>query len=75
MTKKYICPKCKQRSGVEILYGYPSVLVADEVDRGEIFLGGCCIEPDSPDRHCMACGHEWQIVRRKLNKSPFDEEF
>ncbi len=66
--KTYICPKCKERSGLEILYGYPHVGLADAYARGEIALGGCCIDRDSPDRRCMSCGHEWKIVRRsKIN--------
>ena len=68
MTKKYICPKCKQRTGLEILYGYPDISLADAYARGEIALGGCCIDIDSPDRQCMACEHEWKIVRRGKNK-------
>ena len=66
--KTYICPKCKERSGLEILYGYPDISLADAYARGEIALGGCCIDRDSPDRRCMSCGHEWKIVRRGKNK-------
>ncbi len=49
---KYICPKCKQREGVENSIG-------------------CLIYHYLPDRRCLNCGHEWDIVRRKT-KISFD---
>lgn len=62
---KYRCPKGQQKAGVDILYGMPSVEAFEMAERGEIVLGGCCIEPDSPERQCTACGHQWRIQGRQ----------
>lgn len=67
MTRKYICPSCKTKSGVDIVYGMPSIDLAEQAELGEIALGGCEIEPNQPDRRCTACGAEWHI-KRKLTK-------
>jgi hypothetical protein len=63
---KYVCPSCRRRAGVPIVFGLPGVDLADARDRGELVLGGCLVEGDGidPDRHCNACGHEWRIRRR-----------
>ena len=63
-ARKYICPNCKQTTGVNILYSYPGIELAEQVERQEIVLGGCVLEPNQPDRYCISCEHEWQIVRR-----------
>lgn len=63
--RKFICPKCGERSGVEIICGYPTVDLFERAELGEIFLGGCVLTEDQPDRHCTACEHEWQIRRRR----------
>jgi len=63
-TRKYICPACKQKTGVEILYGFPSIEMAEASERGEIVLGGCCIDLNDPERACTSCGHEWRIKRK-----------
>ena len=62
---KYICPSCKAKDGVDILYGMPSPELIEKAERGEIALGGCVIEENQPDRRCLKCEHEWQIKRRK----------
>lgn len=72
MSRKYICPKCKKKEGVPIVYGYPLIGLAEQKERGEIVLGGCCVSKDSPDRQCLACGHEWRIVRRNPIDPPFE---
>ena len=64
-VRKFICPQCGERSGVEIVYGEPGVELAEQAARGEICLGGCCVTEGQPDRHCTACDHEWQIRRRR----------
>ena len=64
--RKYICPSCKQKTGVDIAYGYPRPEVFDAAGRGEIVLGGCCITDDDPDRACTECGHRWRIKRKSL---------
>lgn len=42
MTRKYICPACGEKTGVNIVYGYPTIEARDARDLGEIILGGCC---------------------------------
>ncbi len=61
---KYICPSCKAKAGVEIVYGYPVGKALDMEQRGEIALGGCCVSEIDPERKCTVCGHEWHIRRR-----------
>ena len=63
-TRKYICPACKQKTGVEILYGLPVFEMHEAAERGEIVLGGCCWSPESPERACTSCGHKWRIKRK-----------
>jgi len=69
-AQKYICPRCGKKTGVDILYGMPTIEGFEAADRGEIALGGCCIELGAPERRCLACHHEWKINRRKTNKHP-----
>lgn len=63
--RRFVCPKCKQKSGVPISYGYPTDEMQEQVERREIVLGGCTLEEGRPDRQCLDCGHKWLIVRRK----------
>ena len=67
MTRKYICPSCKEKTGIQIVYGMPSEAMIAKEELGEVALGGCVIEPNQPDRRCLSCGTEWQI-KRKLTK-------
>ena len=66
MTRKYICPSCKAKEGVRIVYGYPSEKTFEARERGEIALGGCVIGDNDPERRCLKCEHEWHIKRRPL---------
>lgn len=65
MPRKYVCPACRQKTGVNIVFGYPTPELADRAERGEVALGGCVLSEEAPDRHCTSCEHEWRIVRRK----------
>lgn len=65
MTRKYICPACGEKTGVNIVYGYPPLELREAEERGEIALGGCCISDNDPERRCLKCGHEWRIKHRK----------
>lgn len=64
-VRKYLCPKCRQREGIDITYGMPGTELAEMAERGEVWLGGCCFSEDMPDRHCLACHNEWQIKRHR----------
>lgn len=70
MTRKYICPECKQKTGVNIVYGYPSAELFEAANRDEVALGGCIIDNEQPDRCCISCKHEWKIKRRALDLLP-----
>ena len=72
MARKYICPKCKQKTGVNIVYGYPGFDLVEREERQEIVLGGCILEENQPDRQCISCEHQWQIVRRPEWTPPLD---
>jgi hypothetical protein len=63
--RKYVCPKCKTKEGVDIIYGMPSPELLELSMLGEVALGGCDIGGDDPERRCLKCDHEWQIKRRK----------
>ena len=62
---RYRCPKCAQKTGVKIFYGYPADDIFEQAERQEVFLGGCMQEIGAPNRQCLACGHQCQNVRRK----------
>lgn len=64
MIRKYICPTCKEKTGVNIIYGMPSPELFESAERGEVALGGCLISDENPERHCTACGAEWRIKRK-----------
>lgn len=68
MNRLYRCPACKERKGIAISYGYPTEELFKEAERGEAVLGGCMQELDAPDRQCLACGHQWEIVRRSSSQ-------
>lgn len=71
-TQKYICPQCRERSGVDILYGMPTIEAIEMSDCGELVLGGCCFDLDAPERQCLACGCQWRI-RRQFRRRLQDE--
>jgi len=53
------CPRCGERNPVPIIYGYPYHEMFLASERGEIELGGCIVEVDSPTHHCRRCGRNW----------------
>ena len=53
------CPKCDSDKVVQIVFGYPSDELFESADRGEVSLGGCCVEVDDPEWHCDDCENEW----------------
>lgn len=61
---RFRCPSCKQKTGVNISFGYPSHELFEAAERNEAVLGGCMQEMNDPDRQCLSCGHQWAIVRR-----------
>ena len=61
---RFRCPNCKQKTGVNIIYGLPDEELWEQSQRKEVALGGCMQTLDAPDRQCLSCDHQWQIVRR-----------
>lgn len=57
--EKYICPKCKEKKGVRILYGYPSQETLQAWHRKEVELGGCIVRDENTLYKCMKCRHQW----------------
>ena len=53
------CPACAAEAPVRIAYGYPTGDMFEASQRGELALGGCVVESDSPTWACRACGHRW----------------
>jgi len=67
LQHKYVCPVCREKSGVNIIYGMPGYDLFLAEERGEVVLGGCVIDLDDPDRQCLQCGHAWRIKRRSIS--------
>lgn len=63
--KKVVCPYCNSNNIAEFVYG--EVVLDEELkqdlEKGEIVLGGCCIEKDYPSYHCNKCGKDFGKVR------------
>lgn len=49
------CPNCGSLDVIPIAYGYPGPEMMEEMERGEIILGGCCIEQHQPTHECKPC--------------------
>lgn len=59
------CPRCRQKTGAQILYGLPILEeIEEELNRGAVVLGGCAHPLDGADRQCTHCGYSW-IANRK----------
>lgn len=46
---RFKCPKCKQKAGVDIIYGFPSEEAFEQAGRNEAVLAGCMQEIGAPD--------------------------
>jgi hypothetical protein len=67
MKGKIFCPKCGSQDVIYIVYGYPLPSTTKKAERGEIFLGGCCITSNNPQWYCKKCGKEF------LNKGDLND--
>ena len=54
------CPDCGGEL-IPIVWGLPHDGLLRKADRGEIFLGGCCLPPNPPNYHCTKCGGEFDL--------------
>lgn len=54
---KPTCPNCNSTNTCNIMYGLPDFTpeLEQKLAAGEVLLGGCVIEEDSPNRHCNEC--------------------
>lgn len=60
-TKTPVCPKCKAKKVVPIVYGMPSTEMLEKSNRDdEVALGGCIIMDGQPIWFCNACDHEFK---------------
>jgi hypothetical protein len=62
---KIICPKCGSDQIIRIVYGLPSIAMAQSEERGKIKLGGCCITEDDNTHYCKNCEYEFQIKDKR----------
>jgi hypothetical protein len=53
------CQECQSENVAAIEFGFPSPEMIEGSDKGDIILGGCCVDVDNPEWHCMGCEHEW----------------
>ncbi len=57
VTDPMTCPGCERTiSPQPIVYGRPDAELAEESERGEVWLGGCRWWPDFPTYRCRECG-------------------
>jgi hypothetical protein len=52
------CPQCDGDHVVPIVYGLPGPELEQEAMRGEVVLGGCCL--DAPNWACQDCEFRWE---------------
>ena len=55
------CPHCGGIV-VRIIYGEPTPETFEIADRGELVIGGCCINKESPDWECLNCHIQFKKV-------------
>ena len=54
------CPECKSNNVAWILWGYTDIeTVKEDLDKGEIVLGGCFVTDHDPKWECNECHHTW----------------
>jgi len=58
-----LCPKCKSDNVVNIIYGEPSPSLLKKSQDGEVELGGCIIDSDSPRYKCKSCMNEFGFLK------------
>lgn len=58
-AKGKVCPRCKSNRVVYILYGEPSSQGCELEKKGELVLGGCISDKNSPINYCKNCKNEW----------------
>lgn len=60
VKKTDVCPMCKSNKQViQIVYGFPTQETIKRAEKGELWLGGCMIEPCMPYYYCKKDGFEF----------------
>ena len=60
MPKKIpICPNCRSKNVISIIYGLPTEDIGKEAEEGKVKLGGCCVTDNDPEWYCKDCEIEW----------------
>lgn len=68
-TTRSICPACRKKEGVPVLYGFPSKDDFERNERGEVILAGCVVDAECADQQCRSCSHSWSST-----DTPGDDE-
>ena len=55
------CPACRQKTGVEVSWGFPTREAFEAAERGDLVLTGCSppLCGEEATRQCTACDHKW----------------
>jgi len=56
------CPTCGSLDVQAVVYGMPGPGLIEAVERGDVALGGCVVEPDQPTHVCRRCEHAFQAL-------------
>ena len=68
-----VCRKCGSPV-LKLVYGFPTHEAFEASERGELILGGCCIEEDSPDMRCVSCHQGYKkFIPDYLRKDVFPD--
>jgi hypothetical protein len=59
-AKSPFCQKWGSSKTVRLQYGFPTSETFEAADRGEIALGGCCIDENTPQWECRSCEHQFR---------------
>lgn len=63
-----ICPRCGSKKTAKILYGMPAMSpeLQEQLDQGEVVLGGCCITNCDPVYYCNKCKKDFGAPTAEL---------
>lgn len=74
--RKYLCPSCKDLTGVPPLWGLPSLQEFEADEREEVVLAGCDLIHDEDGNllnlACLRCEHQWFDPEAKYEEEKED---
>jgi len=61
MSNKRKCPNCQNTNYAKIIYGLIADMyeVEEQIEKGQIMLGGCIVTGNDPKWKCNDCGTRW----------------